>query len=236
LYSPVGLCGISCPGKTAKTCRAVLFFGGLMTYHFQVGQKNEAERLVLAYHYSRRVPANVQLVTTAHKGGGLFGDMGECVAGCFFSIPPTRWNENVWELSRLVRADNIDIRLSSLIGKSLKIIKKMKTVDLIVSFADTTHDHHGGIYQSCSWNYGGLRERRMDGLIVDGEFKPGRSCNSIYGTRSPSKLRGIFPNKKIEAHYDDGKHIYWKAVCKSGARKAERLRLKILPYPKPGFK
>lgn len=39
----------------------------------------------------------------------------------------------------------------------------------------------------------------------------------------------------IEAvpHFDSGKYLYWKALSKAGKRKADRLGLKALPYPKP---
>jgi len=102
-----------------------------------------------------------------------------------------------------------------------------------VSFADWTERHHGGIYQAAGWQYAGMRERRMDGLIVNGQFKSGRSCNHAWGTRSPERLRAVLPSADIEPHYDEGKHLYWRALTVAGKTRAKRLGLDSLPYPKP---
>lgn len=201
---------------------------------FRVGDEHDAASLVRRFHYSARAAAAVQAVGTWHLPGGLFGDRGEAVAACAFSIPPTRWSENVLELSRLVRAEGVALPpLSGLIAATVRFLKQTKKADLLVSFADAQQRHHGGIYQAASWNYDGQRERAMDGLIIDGTFHAGRSCNSRWGTRSPVKLRLVLPHSVIEPHYDEGKHLYWKSVTKEGARMAERLGLKVAPYPKP---
>jgi len=200
--------------------------------HFHVGRYGEAVELVKRFHYSRRAPSNVQCVGTYHEDGGLFGDYGHAVAACFFSLPPTRWNEEVWELSRLVR-DSAPRPLTALIAQTCRAAKA-KGADLLVSFADRTQGHHGGIYQAASWAYDGARERRMDGVIVDGRFVPGRSANAAWGTRSPEKLTQLL-RKPVAPHYDEGKHLYWRALTKEGNRRAKRLGLKSLPYPKPAM-
>lgn len=200
--------------------------------HFRTGQMDEAVALVKMFHYSHRAPANIQLVGTFHAPGGLFGDFGPAVAAVFFSIPPTRWSEDVLELSRLVRHDDCRVPLTRLISMACRYLRA-DGIDLLVSFADASAGHHGGIYQACSWAYDGQRSRRMDGLMINGQFIPGRTCNSIYGTRSPDKLRHAKPGWKIEPHYDIGKHLYWRALSRSGEAKAARLGLKRMPYPKP---
>jgi hypothetical protein len=199
---------------------------------FSVGLAEDAERLIKAFHYSRRVPANVQCVVTWHDSGGLFGHSGGARAACLFSIPPTRWSEDVWELSRLVRDDSMDAPLSGLIAFAVKWIRKAGKIDLLVSFADRTQGHHGGIYQAANWFYSGQRDKRMDGVLLDGVFIPGRSCNSRWGTRSPEKLTAII-RRPVLPHFDEGKHLYWMPLFRSGERKADRLGLLKLPYPKP---
>jgi hypothetical protein len=203
-------------------------------WHFRDGQVDAATELVKRFHYSGRMVANTNFVATAHRAGGLFGDFGEAVAACVYREPSTRWSEPVWELVRLVRTDDADIALSSLVAWSLRVIRAARPAcDLVVSFADATHGHHGGIYQACSWHYGGQREANMDGLVVNGVFVPGRSCNQRWGTRSPAKLAAMYPEWSVEPHYDTGKHLYWQPVRKSGRRKAARMGLRSLPYPKP---
>ena len=201
--------------------------------HFRIGQNDEAAALVKTYHYSKRIPANVQFIGTLHLPGGLFGDFGEAVAAIYFSIPPTRWGEPVLELSRLVRKDGIRVPLTLLIRLACQRLKA-NGHNLLVSFADAGKNHHGGIYQAAGWNYNGRRSTRMDGLTVNSRFVPGRSCNSAWGTQSPSKLNEMFPSWNIQPHYDIGKHLYWKALNKDGQFKAERLGLESNKYPKPG--
>ena len=204
----------------------------LAPFTFRVGHLDEANALVIAHHYSKRAPANVQVVGTWHAPGGLFGDRGDAVAACFICIPPTRWKEPVFELSRLVRAPHVTAPLTGLIAATCRHAARIG-VDLIVSFADQTQGHHGGIYQAASWKYAGYRKPRMDGVLIDGVFYAGRSCNSNWGTQSPEKLRIILREHNVQPHYDEGKHLYWRALTRSGQKKAERLGLASLPYPKP---
>jgi hypothetical protein len=187
--------------------------------------------LVRKYHYSHRPAENVQFVGLFVVGGGLFGDSGEPVAGACFSIPPTRWKEPVLELSRLVRSEE-QVPLTRLISLCCKDLRRRKW-DLLVSFADKTQGHDGGVYRAASWNYGGCRDRRMDGVMVDGEFYPGRTCNSLWGTRSPRLLQKRWPSKVIEPHYDEGKHLYWRPLTHAGKKRAVRIGLQIKRYKGP---
>jgi hypothetical protein len=200
---------------------------------FLTGQIDDAKYLVKKFHYSKRFPANVQFIGSLHEHGGLFGDQGICIAAAVFSIPPTRWKTEVLELSRLVRHEQYKIELSKLISLCIKELKKRNRFDLVVSFADFTQNHHGGIYQACSWNYHGKRKKGNDGLIINGKFVPGRTCNSLWGTRSQQKLKYHLRTCEIEPHYDEGKFLFWKAINKKGKKKANILGLKSIKYFKP---
>jgi hypothetical protein len=193
---------------------------------------DEVWPLVKQFHYSRRMPGNIQHCYVMRQPGGMFGDCGEPIAAAVFSIPPTRWTEELIELTRLVRHPDCAAPMSKLIAFSCHWLK-LSNHSLVVSFADWTQNHHGGVYQASGWNYDGQRDRRMDGVLVDGVFKPGRSCNSAWGTRSPRLLKELLPSKQIEPHYDEGKHCYWKPLTVAGRSKAKRLGLKSLQYPKP---
>lgn len=193
---------------------------------------DEVWPLVRDHHYSGRMPANIQHCYAARQGGGLFGDTGPVVAAIVFTIPPTKWAEEVTELARLVRHPEYNEPLTRLISFAALWIRRGGW-NLAVSFADWTQRHHGGIYQAADWRYHGMREPAMDGLVINGVFKPGRSCNSTFGTRSPEKLQAQLPDAEIEAHWDEGKHLYWKPLCVSGKTKARRLGLQSIPYPKP---
>jgi len=191
---------------------------------------DEAVALVKTYHYSRRSPGSVQFVGTLHMPGGLFGDFGEAIAACFFSSPPTRWSEEVLELTRLVRKDGVRVPLTLLIRLCVARLKA-DGHNLLVSFADAQQGHHGGIYQAGGWNYHGQRDRACDGVIINGKFWPGRTCNANWGTRSPELLREKL-KCDVQPHYDIGKHLYWRSLGKRGDEAAKRLELKRNEYPK----
>lgn len=211
-------------GRVEPIGNSELFFTG--------ATPDEVWPLIAKHHYSGRMPANIQHCYAVRSGGGLFGDLGPVLAAAVFTLPPTRWKEEVIELARLVRLPGFSAPLSQLLSFACTRLR-INGWPLAVSFADQTQGHHGGIYQAAGWLYDGQRERAMDGLVIDGVFKPGRSCNSTYGTRSPQKLRERFPGKSIEPHYDAGKHLYWKKLTVAGRSKGRRLGLKALPYPKP---
>jgi len=187
--------------------------------------------LLRDYHYRHSLPAAVQASYAARKVGGLFGDTGEVMAGIMFSVPPARWSEGVIELSRLVRHPDYDEPLTKLIAFALSYMRKR--CDLIVSFADWMQSHHGGIYQAAGFNYHGMRPPRVDGLFVNGRFRPRRTLNVIYGTSSAELLADWRPELEIQKHWDIGKHLYWKALTVAGKTRAKRMGFCCLPYPKP---
>ena len=185
--------------------------------------------LVIPYHYSGRMPSNVQL---------CYGDVVtpplSVVACCIFSIATGRWEvHNLWELTRLVRLPEYDKPLTRMIGNAIGHIRKHKLANLVLSFADIEEDHHGGIYQAASWIYSGTTKKRLDGFNIDGVFVPARTCNQRHGTSSVSDLKKSMPNSQVTPHFDLGKHLYWKPINKAGMKKAVEMGLKSLAYPKP---
>jgi len=198
-----------------------------------IDDRDSAAFLVESFHYSKRFPTNVQLTMTWCLDGGLFGDRGDPVAAIVFTVPGTRWSENVFELARLIRTERCDVPLTGLIAEACSQLRRDRKTDLLVSFADQTQGHHGGIYQAASWNYDGQRDRSIDGLVISGRFIPGRVCNHRFGTRSPQLLKQRHPDWDIRPHFDEGKHLYWRALDKNGRKKADRLGLRSVPYVKP---
>lgn len=197
-----------------------------------VGRREDADELVRKFHYSGYIPSNIQICVTLVRDD-------KAIASVFYSIPSTRWSENVLELCRLVRDNTVSPKpvLTSLISSSIKEIRRTTKFDLLVSFADSTHGHHGGIYQASSWNYHTLRKPSHDGFLIEGNFVPRRTCNHKWGTSSRTRLVEILSKQGISCtpHFDTGKHLYWKYLDNNGKRKAERLGLCCLSYPKPSI-
>ncbi len=191
--------------------------------HFRTGRVDEARTLVLQYHYSGRCATNVRFVGSLHVDGGLFGGDGPMVAAALWYTPGTPWKEELLELGRLVRGDR-RVPLTFLVSRCTKELKRHGH-DLLVSYADSTQGHEGYVYRACNWRYHGKRKRTEDGVLIDGVFKPGRSCVQFFGTRSIAKLRALMPHKTIEPHFDEGKHCFWLPLGTKGEAKARRLGL-----------
>ena len=191
--------------------------------HFRTGRVDEARALVLQHHYSRRCATNLRFVGSLHTDGGLFGGDGPMVAAALWYTPGTPWKEGVLELGRLVRGER-RVPLTFLVSRCTKELKR-QGYDLLVSYADSTQGHEGYVYRACNWRYHGKRKCTEDGVLIDGVFKPGRSCVQFFGTRSVSKLRALMPHKAIEPHYDEGKHCFWFPLGTKGEAKAARLGL-----------
>jgi hypothetical protein len=206
----------------------------LGAYFLHLDQTDEAAELVKKYHYSHRVPSNVQVVATAHELGGLFGDLGRAVAACYVSIPGSGHYSiagkqvETLELTRLVRRDDLQVNLTGLISWTLRWVWRLKKGDLVVSFADKQQGHHGGIYQAASWNYDGLREPNAEGVLLDGKhFVPMRTIISH------KQAKEKFVGREVTVKRDQGKHCYWKALSRSGIIKAKLIGLESHPYPRP---
>lgn len=193
-------------------------------FEYVENPRQEVFNLVEQYHYSRLVPAAIKRVD------GLMKD-GKIVAGIIWTTPASRWPEPTIELARLVR-NNEPAPLSFLISQSCKKLRIMGE-DLCLSFADTTHKHHGGIYQASSWNFHGSRKGRIDAFLIDGIRVPCRTCNHRYGT-SGIGLVGMLEKQGIECipQRSQDKNLYWRALNKDGQKKAERLGLLKSKYPK----
>jgi len=191
------------------------------------------------HHYTGTMPVAIRLIGAWRlqpdkKDRRLRSLAPLFLAACVISVPPTRWKEPVLELTRLVRVEDDRLPyLSGLIADTVGIIRRQGMADLIVSYADPSENHHGGVYQACSWQYHGQRKPSITGLDVNGWYVPGRTCNDKWGTRSARKLQALFPEWQILPHRDTGKHLYWKALNRRGKRKAQRLGLQSKPYPKP---
>jgi hypothetical protein len=200
-------------------------------YVFTGASVDEIAPLLRRYHYRRTIPAAPLHCYAMREAGGLFGDTGEVVAGCIFSWPMANWAEYVVELTRLVRHPSYDEPLTKFLSLSLSYVRKH--ADLVVSMADKGQNHHGGIYQAAGWNYHGERAPHFDGFLINGQYVNRRTVAECYGTIKRDEIRALNPSHHFERHYDEGKHLYWKALKVSGKTKAKRLGLWSTPYPKP---
>ena len=97
---------------------------------------------------------------------------------------------------------------------------------------DDSGRHPGGVYQAASWAYHEPRAPQNDGFLVDGEFVPRRTCYGRFGTSSRKVVADICEvwGMTFEEHWDAGKHLYWRALTRTGQQWAAELGLQSLPY------
>ena len=132
-----------------------------MTYTIKSIDYQDCKEWFLKKHYAKRIPS----VSFCF---GLYSDKLEGI--CSFGSPPSRalcigvcGVENahkVFELNRLIVNEGLPKNtLSFFVAECLRLLPK----DLIiVSYADTSQNHHGYIYQATNWLYTGLSAKRTE--------------------------------------------------------------------------
>ena len=132
---------------------------------------------------------------------------------------------NVRELNRLCLLYNRKNEASFLISKSLKLLPKPS---IVISYADTSINHTGYIYQASNFIYCGLSEKRTDWLIK-GQNKHGRNISNQYSyEHMKSNLDTFYQVNRPRKH----RYVYF--VCNKKEKKSflSGLKLPIQPYPK----
>lgn len=200
---------------------------------------DEARPLLIAHHYAAaRIPNARYIFGAAIEG--------QIKATILISGSSARWeNTNMVELVRLVRSPDYPFPLSAFLAWAIRQVKKDH--DLLITYADPAHGHHGGVYQASGFFYAGQGtieppgrpekknhfQSLIDGFFIDGIFTPRRSCNARYGTSSYPKLQALLSECLIIPHRTVNKHLYWRPLRISGRAKAKKLGLKKLSFPKP---
>lgn len=160
----------------------------------------EAKEFLLPRHYSGRIP-------TISKSFGWY-DNDKIKAVVTFGKPASpqlcygicgkEYSNNVYELNRLCREEDLEKQLSEFLGGVLRIIKKQDWI--IVSYSDTQMNHHGYIYQSCNFIYTGMTKKRTDMYTENGKHSrhyKNEMQNGLRKVRSPKHRYVYFcTNKK----------------------------------------
>jgi hypothetical protein len=130
-------------------------------------QRNECSDFILNIHYAKRWPS----ISYAF---GLF-DNNEMIGCVTYGSPASprvcegicgkEHSKKVLELNRFVLKYNRPNEASFLISKSLKLLPQPS---IVLSYADTSQDHVGYVYQATNWIYLGLSEIRTDRIFIDG--------------------------------------------------------------------
>lgn len=133
---------------------------------------------------------------------------------------------NVYELNRLWVDERLTKNAESfLVSRSIKFLDR----EIIVSFADTSQDHYGGIYQACNFLYTGLSAKFRDPQI---EGITGHHATYAHGLTNDEVVKKFGDKVTFVERSRKHRYIYFRA---KGQRKQDllsKLRYPILPYPK----
>ncbi len=138
-----------------------------------------------------------------------------CVEGC--------------ELTRVALTQH-KTQVSRIIKMAMMFLKKNSpSLRLIVSFADPSEGHHGGIYQAGNWIYTGLRPPTTEFIAPDGKQWHGRMVSKDGKIKVQGKYRSCWKTSQCTPVIKQGKHRYLMPLD-------TEMRKQILtlskPYPK----
>jgi hypothetical protein len=132
-------------------------------------------------------------------------------------------NNAVWELSRLWAPDGHDSNLltraiSSAIAQLLAMLRRTQTPlpHALISYADPSFNHSGGIYRAASWIYlGQSKETRFYRNPDTGQMSPRRAWHTGSRTWTVDEIAAA---GFIECR-GQGKHRFAKGLTKQARRK-----------------
>lgn len=133
------------------------------------------------------------------------------------------YSKYVYELNRLCVDDNLEKNtLSFFVGKCLKLIPENM---ILVSYADTSMNHNGYIYQATNWVYTGLSDKRTEWQMI-GSNSHSKSLCDKYTT---IEMRN---SDKFEMAERPRKHRYVFFIGSKRKVFRKNLNYKIEDYPK----
>tara|TARA_R110000868_G_scaffold17913_1_gene78060 strand:+ start:1029 stop:1772 length:744 start_codon:yes stop_codon:yes gene_type:complete len=177
------------------------------------------------WHYSKSIPKSKLVKIGAWENDKFIG----CVIYSYGATPDLvkpyglKMNEGC-ELTRIALTKH-DAPVSRIMAISLKMLKKENPgLRIVVSFADSNENHHGGIYQASNYIYSGLSQ---------GCFFYKDKLGKIWHPRNVSEnlnLSGkcIKPSQ-CEKIWKNGKHRYLMPL---DAAMREQIAPLAKPYPK----
>ena len=178
---------------------------------------------LLYKHYAKRIPS----ISYAF---GLFE--GEILQGVLtIGKPPSPSlcvgvcgednSKYVYELNRLCVNDNLKKNvLSYFVSQALKKLSNI----ILVSYADTSQNHNGYIYQATNWIYTGLSAKRTERYDID---NPNRHSKSVTENKNIN-YQDLAVRERPQKH----RYIFFIASKKQKKRWNKELKYSVCEYPK----
>lgn len=132
--------------------------------------------------------------------------------------------EQVCELVRVALREHA-APVSQIIAVALRLLRSHSDgLRLVVSFADSRQNHHGGIYQAGNWTYVGRGQGTVE-FLHEGRWKHNREVTSgAFGGERKVSDYACLPRRRVI-----GKHKYLYPLDAAMRKQIDPLRQ---PYPK----
>lgn len=186
-----------------------------------------AKYAVEHWHYSRSLPTPPLVKIGVWEddrfiGSVLFSRGANNNIGKAFGLQSTE----IAELTR-VALDSHRTPVSRVLTIALKQIRAQSDgLRLIVSYADPSQGHHGGIYQATGWTYVGQSPPSTEYIGPDGKQWHGRMVSATGRTRIYGQSRTVWRHDQCKPVQVQGKHKYLYPLDDS-------MREQIVPLAKP---
>lgn len=205
--------------------------GRMSDYSIQPVSYQVAMSLVIENHYlHRKAPCSMAF--------GLFDHLGQIQGVITYGVSASSTllrgicgeaeAKNVYELTRLWVDDSVPKNGESfLIGNTVKLLDK----EILVSYADTSQNHLGIVYQATNWLYTGLSAKFKDPKVKGLEnqhhatFANGLSNSQVVAKFGAENVTWVERPRKH-------RYVYFNAKGKRRKELLELLRYKVQPYPK----
>ena len=202
-----------------------------MNYQVKPIDYQDCKEWFLKKHYAHRIPPiefcfglydNEQLIGVCSFGTPVSSVLRDCIKSF-----------KLYELNRLVVNEGLPKNsLSYFVSNCIQLMPKPSA---LVSYADTSQNHHGYIYQATNWIYTGLSAKFMDYMIKGMEHLHGASVfdmsrgqeNRVQWLKDKFGDR-LYMKERPRKH----RYFYFVGNKRDKKKMINELPYKIEPYPK----
>lgn len=186
-----------------------------------------AKHSVENWHYSRSLPVPPLVKVGAWESGKFIGVIVFSRGANANLLKPFGLTQvEGCELTRIALTSH-DAPVSRIVRLALLFLKKNSSdLRLVVSFADPSEGHHGGVYQAGNWIYTGQQPPSTEYIGPDGRRWHGRMVKKQGWTTVQGKRRTTLTPDQCKPVTRPGKHRYLMPLD-------DDMRARIAPLAKP---
>jgi hypothetical protein len=194
----------------------------------KIGYKNAMHLIIQNHYLHRKAPCSFAFGLMCNKCKNIVGVItyGTPSSSTLRLLCGIEEKNNVIELTRLWVQDGTPKNTESFfIGNTINKVDK----EIIVSFADSSQNHIGIVYQATNWLYTGLNapgtQRFLDGKPI--------TFQAYKDRQDVNKLKEIYGHRlTIGKRTRKYRYVYFNCNAKRKKQLLLKLKYPLLPYPK----